>query len=449
MALRWKLVALALLPLLVATVVVALQVWARANRLANQQVSLVETSLLQAKRSELVHTVELLQNQVQAVVDTELDETRAEARVRALIASARYGSDGYFFANDLDGVCLVHGRQPELVGKNLWDLRDARGSYVIRSLIASALHGDGFFMYQWERPSTKLLADKLAYVARVPRWGWVFGTGVYLDDIAATSRVVRGEARASVERTMWRIATIALLAIALVFSGTLLVTISEQRLADRRLRAANHALVTLRSKERARIARQLHESALQVLAATKFRFELAQQALPQEPNAARKDLASGLERLSECIGEVRRVSHALRPLAIERLGWARALRQLCDDFAARTRVELRLVDVLPEAPPEPYAAELYQIAQGALANVENWARAAHVDITLARTGAELSLRVVDDGVGFDPELATRDARAGIGLRNLRERVEDLNGVFELVSRPGRTELSARFNLETL
>jgi two-component system NarL family sensor kinase len=158
-------------------------------------------------------------------------------------------------------------------------------------------------------------------------------------------------------------------------------------------------------------------------------------------------LGVGLERLRNAITDVRGIAHRRGPVTIERLGWSRALSELTQDFSQHFRVEL--TDGFgATAPPEPYARELYRIVQECLTNAARHAAATNVQVSITRGDAgELRLSVVDDGHGFEPERVAEDERAGVGLRHLRERVEDLNGTFGIESRPGRTEVSVSLRMD--
>jgi two-component system NarL family sensor kinase len=442
MSLKWKIVALAILPLAVATIAVAWVVAWQSNRLAEHEATLVASSLMDQKRSELRHAVALVTGELD-VLRSETDGARVVERAKALIAAARYDTDGYFFAYDGAGTCLVHPTQPELVGKNLWALRDSGGRRVIPELVGTARHGSGFQQYTWAKPSSGRETEKLAYVALWPQLGWVVGTGVYLDDVAAATEAVRTEAHRGVVSTMWRLAAVFLSAVALVFGGTMALNLNEQRAADRRLEIANHKLVKVRTREQTRIARDLHEGVLQLLAAAKFQFELGERQLEANLAGARSSFAVGRERLQSAIADVRGIAHARQPLALERLGWSRALADLAREFTRRTGVKLAFDDALGGAPPpEPYASELYRIVQECLTNVERHAAATAVELTVRRDAVgDLHLRVSDDGRGFDPERVVEAAESGLGLRHVRERVEDLHGTFNIESTPGHTELS--------
>jgi two-component system, NarL family, sensor kinase len=85
---------------------------------------------------------------------------------------------------------------------------------------------------------------------------------------------------------------------------------------------------------------------------------------------------------------------------------------------------------------------LFRVAQEALTNIQRHAHASSARMTLACAQGQVILTIVDDGVGFGYDAVQSDPRRGIGLRNMRERVESLNGAFVIQSRQGGTELKA-------
>jgi len=89
---------------------------------------------------------------------------------------------------------------------------------------------------------------------------------------------------------------------------------------------------------------------------------------------------------------------------------------------------------------------LFRVAQEALRNVERHAHAKHIDIRLDDSDDKLELRITDDGVGFDVKTVELSKDRGIGLTNMRERVERNGGSFALTSQPGQTALIASFPL---
>jgi cytochrome c len=112
---------------------------------------------------------------------------KTHGRDRVLAEITRGGTDKagelldrdlYIFAYDFSGLVLAHGSNPKLVGKNLFDMQDADGRYLIRGLIETAKKGSGWYYYKWSNPLTKKIDDKMAYVQKLADDLWI-GCGVY------------------------------------------------------------------------------------------------------------------------------------------------------------------------------------------------------------------------------------------------------------------------------
>ncbi len=86
--------------------------------------------------------------------------------------------DLYIFAYDFSGTVLAHGANKKLVGKNLFDMQDTDGKYVIRSLMDAAKQGSGWVDYKWSHPETKKIHQKRAYVVKIDDGLWI-GCGAY------------------------------------------------------------------------------------------------------------------------------------------------------------------------------------------------------------------------------------------------------------------------------
>ncbi|MGR9580656.1 cache domain-containing protein, partial [Pandoraea sputorum] len=136
------------------------------------------TASLTNKRAELLHYVGLARNAIEPLYNGP-DTPAARTEALATLARMEFGKDGYFFVYDLDGNSLMHPRQPELVGHNLWSLKDPAGAPTIQRLISAARAGGGYVEYSWEKPSLQQTAPKLGYVIALPKWNWMIGTGIY------------------------------------------------------------------------------------------------------------------------------------------------------------------------------------------------------------------------------------------------------------------------------
>jgi two-component system NarL family sensor kinase len=433
---------LTVLPMLLVIATLAYVVKDQTTQLADAQASLIEERFLAARRDELANYAHLATTAIDHLQADGASGVAAQEKAKSLLRDMDFGSDGYFFVYDMKGISLVHPRQPDLVGQNLWDMRDPNGIPVIQGLIGQAKAGGGYFRYMWEKPSNQQLAEKLGYAVSVPRYGWMMGTGLYLDDVERTTRKIREDVAANIHTTMEKLAMIAAVSVLVMFAGGIMLNVSEHRLADSKQKELTQRIVTLQEEERSRVARELHDGISQLLVSVKFQFELVEHKLESGDPSPLSDLRRGLDNLSGAISEVRRISHDLRPTLLDDLGLASALEQLLGDFGARTGIDVTTrVEAMPDNLAESASLTLFRIVQEALTNIERHAHASQVEVALCDKGDEVTLNIHDNGVGFNVEAIDRRQVHGIGLRNMRERVEYLGGVFLMESQPGSTTLA--------
>ena len=450
MKLKAKILSLAVAPLLLAIAVIGALLVFETQRLERQQAQVLEDVLLNTKRDELRSYIELALTSIEHLYGAGRDDAAAKEQAKAILSSMKFGADGYFFVYANDGLNLVHPRMPDLVGQNLWNMRDSNGIYVIRELIERAKEGGGYQRYLWPKPSTGRIERKLGYSVALPRWGWMLGTGIYLDDVDAAAARLRGNLLASVRETLLGLATVAVVAALAVFAGGLALNISEQRQADRKLKALAHRVVSSQEEERARVSRELHDHICQLLVSIKYQFELVGHRLAHPGGQPVTAIDKEISALSKAIGEVRRISHDLRPALLDDLGLPAALEHIGNELARRSGLEVQVfARVHEDRLPELQAVSLFRVAQEALRNAERHAQARRVDIRLEDAGDKLELRITDDGCGFDVQTVESSKDRGIGLTNMRERVERNGGTFQLVSHAGHTALTASFPLAGL
>ena len=108
----------------------------------------------------------------------------AMARAKAALGSLRFGNDDYIFVIDSKGVNLVHPN-PKVVGQNMLDNRDSDGKYFSRELMAAAAAGGGYVSYRYPRGAGGDPLPKISYALEYKPWGWMIGSGIYIDDIDA------------------------------------------------------------------------------------------------------------------------------------------------------------------------------------------------------------------------------------------------------------------------
>ena len=440
MRLRTKIGLLAILPLLASLALIALAMRHQERELARREHAMVERAYMDARRDELRNYVALAASTVQPLYARGGNDPADRAQALQLLASLDYGRDGYFFVYDLQGKVLMHSRQPELLGQDLWELRDPQGRPTIQQLIAKARDGGGFIDYLWRQPSSGDVAPKLGYVIAYERWGWMLGTGLYLGGIHATLGSLEAEANRNIAATMLWIAGAAVFGIALISAGGLALNLSEQRVADRKLRLLARQVQQSQEDERAHLARELHDGISQTLVSTKLLVEAGLDSGDRTP------LAQALVRLNGSLNEVRRISHRLRPALLDTLGLPAALQHLGQEFedAGGALVTVHVEGAARDLPVEAKTA-LFRIAQESLTNVAKHAQASQVELTLDfTTPGQLLMRIRDDGCGFDDQAVHQDPEQGIGLRNMRERLAAIGGWLHVEARPGHgTQIEAQ------
>lgn len=190
--------------------------------------------------------------------------------------------------------------------------------------------------------------------------------------------------------------------------------------AIERARLAEESAVHARADERTRLAREIHDQLAQSLTAIALQIE-----------SGRYDDALRVTR--ETLDEARRSVMNLRAEPLAGRPLAQALAVLVREFTSRTGIRVSLDAGDACALPLASEAELYRIAEQALANVRDHADAKHVQVALSCTRGKVTLAIADDGRGFDPRRIAEDRH---GVRGMRERARIAGGTLRIASAPG-------------
>lgn len=193
-------------------------------------------------------------------------------------------------------------------------------------------------------------------------------------------------------------------------------------------------------KERERWARELHDDALQGLAAIRITLATALQSRGERREARIESAAEeAMAQLEGQINELNRLINDLRPAALERLGLAGALEALAEESAARGGIDVEARVEIADAPGGDEERIVYRLVQEALTNAVKHAEAKRVDVTVEGGDDKIQIVIRDDGRGFDLSLVT----GGRGLLGMRERIELFGGTINVNSEPGKgTEITA-------
>ncbi|MDW4547923.1 cache domain-containing protein [Defluviimonas sp. D31] len=441
-----KVYLLATLPLVVAATAIAFLVANQSRALAEREIAVLENQLIAAKKEELRNYISIARTAFGVIYGNALpDDEAAKTEVAQILAAMLYGQDGYFFVYDYDGTNLVAPRQTWLINRNWAGLGDAEGKPVVDELIRIARQGGGYHDYVWPKPSTGEEAQMVSYVVGLQDWRWAIGTGVFLDDVLESVAAARAETEARISRTFGWIAAIALGAVLFVFASGTAITVRERRLADVKLKRLTQRIVDTQEEERGRVARELHDSISQLLVGVRYALELARRRLSLGDARAAESLSTGIEHLSGAIAEVRRISRDLRPGVLDDLGLGPALQVLMEEFGKRTGIATEFETVVFRNRLDQDAKiALYRIAQEALTNVEKHAGATKVKLVVRGHKRGAMMRIEDNGRGMAS--VREDEAGGLGLRNMAERMEQLDGTLRILSSRGGTVIEAQVPL---
>ncbi len=442
-----KLFLLGTVPLILAVALISLIVAYQSRQLADREIATLEQTLIDAKKDELRNYVTQARNGFYFIYGSAPpDDEDAKQRVKQILAAMIYGEEGSFFVYEYNGTNLVSPRDTRLINGNWSGLKDSEGTPIVDELIRIARSGAGYHSYLWPKPSTGEPARMITYVTSFPSWQWAVGTGVFIDDVIATVASSRAQVEARTRSTFLYIGGITLAALLTVFGSGLLLNIRERRLADTKLKALTQRVFDAQEEERGRVARELHDGISQTLVGIRYALDVTRRQLGLNKREVPKTLDQGIEGLASAIQEIRSISRDLRPGVLDDLGLGPALKTLTDDFTARTGMTSEFSTVVFRNRLDADAKiALYRIAQEALTNIERHANASHVKLSLRGDRRGAILTISDNGQGMEEgrKQAETSPRGGIGLRNMQERMEQLNGTFTVISGSKGTTVQAR------
>ena len=179
-------------------------------------------------------------------------------------------------------------------------------------------------------------------------------------------------------------------------------------------------------KERNRIGKDLHDEVGALLTTTKLYFQHLDQKNDPERFADIKGKAFSM--LEETMNTVRRVSHDLRPVVLERLGLVEAILNIVDKINASGQVEVDFQHNLPTEPEAEYALNWYRIIQELINNTLKHAGASRITLDLRIIQNDLVLKYSDNGIGLTAE---SDTQGGLGIQNIRSRISLMQGELDI------------------
>jgi len=258
---------------------------------------------------------------------------------------------------------------------------------------------------------------------KVTRW---FGTNTNIDEQRQLLRSL-GEARDHLEKRVEE-------------------RTAELQAANESLRALSARLLKVQDDERRRLARELHDSVGQIMAALSMNIAVVQSQAHKLDASGARAILENAQLVQQASTEIRTLSHLLHPPLIEIAGLVSALRWYVDGFSERSKIKVDL-EIPSDFSRLPNDTELaiFRIVQECLTNIHRHSGSSTAAIRIQQEGSRLLIQVQDNGRGI-PQQKQRElmelGRGGVGFGGIRERLRQLGGWLEIVSNGSGTLVSA-------
>ena len=223
-------------------------------------------SYLETQKTKAQDETQRVLNYIEYVYGSMHSKVNDEALQETVVNSIehlfdRQNGSSYIFIYTLDGINVSDPNKPQNRGRNMLNLQDVNGKYMLKELIEKAKHGGGFVEYVWDNPANGMLSEKISYAMTFKPWRWMIGTGVYLseiDELIATNKV---KLKKRLIKYMMEILTLSAILFWIAFAGIKLInTVIHKEISTFRdffQRAVKHNIVIDK--------RQIHIKEFQIL----------------------------------------------------------------------------------------------------------------------------------------------------------------------------------------
>jgi len=228
--LRMKLLLLTLGPILLLSILLSGIAVYELRALAEQQEEHTRKSLIQDRRADLKHYVELARNAIGPIHERSAEgDMQARDQAVAILERMSYGKDGYFWGYDSQAVRILQGNTKDKIGQSFYDYRDPNGVYAIRELVRAGQDGSHYVDYSFVLGDSSVLVPKVGYAEFLPKWNMVFGTSLNLDGVERDVQAARAEFQERIDglvaiMLVSAFALLALMALLAVFMSNALLS---------------------------------------------------------------------------------------------------------------------------------------------------------------------------------------------------------------------------------
>ena len=227
---------------------------------------------------------------------------------------------------------------------------------------------------------------------------------------------------------------------------------AELSLANEHLRQLSGKLQQLRDEERKQLARELHDSVGQMLAALSMNIAKVRSQAQRLDPAAASAVAENAEIVEQISKEIRTISHLLHPPLLDVAGLASAIRWYVDGFSERSKIRVDMeVPAEFRRLSEEMELTIFRLIQECLNNIHRHSGSSTASIAIRQEDHTILVQIKDQGKGIssDKQMELGTDRAGVGFRGMRERLRQLGGELEIQSGSGGTSVTARVPLARL
>ena len=213
--------------------------------------------------------------------------------------------------------------------------------------------------------------------------------------------------------------------------------ISQRKRAEEALRTLSGQLLRSQDEERRRIARELHDSSGQVLAALGMTLTPVESENGKIPPRTAKAIKESLGLVKDLSNQLRTISHLLHPPLLDEVGLSSALRLFLEGFEERSKIKVALeIPNSFERLPQELETAIFRVVQECLTNIHRHSGSRVAAIRVAREGNEVKVEVRDQGKGMPAgpnDVSRAHRRMGVGIQGMHERITQLGGRFEIRS----------------
>ena len=219
--------------------------------------------------------------------------------------------------------------------------------------------------------------------------------------------------------------------------------ITQRKQAEEALRTLSGQLLKTQDEERRRIARELHDSAGQILAALNMNLAPLVSEDGKLPPSAAKAINESVGFVKELSNQLRTISHLLHPPLLDEVGLSSALRLFLEGFEERSKIKVNLdITETFERLPSELETAIFRIVQECLTNIHRHSGSRVAAIRVTRDGNEVKVEVRDQGKGMPSGEDGSHRKVGVGIQGIRERIKQFGGRFEIRSDKNGTTVLA-------